>query len=177
MAPEHRAKLSASMTLEARAKLSAANTGRAHSAVTRERMSAAQRKWRQSRVPEERPRPERRHVEISDMFELHGYQRVAADHLRRNPRAALWLDMGLGKTATTLAALTPDHLPALVIAPKRVVTDVWPREAARWRPGVKYRARYSLSVLPRRAPPSSRKIWGHRSSSPFGLGVPVSCQQ
>lgn len=26
---------------------------------------------------------------------LHGYQRVAVEHLHRNPRAALFLDMGL----------------------------------------------------------------------------------
>lgn len=65
---------------------------------------------------------------------LHPYQQVAVDHLHRNPRAALFLDMGLGKTATVLRALTPDHLPVLVCAPKRVAEHVWPAEAALWRP-------------------------------------------
>lgn len=40
----------------------------------------------------------------------------------------------LGKTAVSLSALTPDHLPALVIAPKRVAENVWSTEAALWRP-------------------------------------------
>lgn len=67
-------------------------------------------------------------------MKLHDYQEVAADHLRRHHRAALFLEMGLGKTAATLSALTPDHLPALVVAPKRVAENVWPEERALWRP-------------------------------------------
>lgn len=65
---------------------------------------------------------------------LHDYQEIAVDHLLRNPRAALFLDMGLGKTAVTLRALTPRHLPALVTAPKRVTEEVWAEEAGKWRP-------------------------------------------
>lgn len=42
--------------------------------------------------------------------------------------------MGLGKTAILLSALEPRHLPALVIAPKRVAHSVWPQEARLWRP-------------------------------------------
>ena len=45
--------------------------------------------------------------------------------------------MGLGKTAITLSALTPEHLPALVIAPKRVAMNVWGEEARKWRPDLK----------------------------------------
>ena len=70
---------------------------------------------------------------------LHDYQQIAVDHLRRNPRAGLFLDMGLGKTAVSLSALTPDHLPALVIAPKRVAENVWEAEAALWRPDLRIR--------------------------------------
>jgi SNF2 family DNA or RNA helicase len=70
---------------------------------------------------------------------LHPYQNVAVDHLHRNDAAGLLLDMGLGKTAVTLSALTTDHLPALVIAPKRVVENVWPTEARIWRPDLKVR--------------------------------------
>lgn len=64
---------------------------------------------------------------------LHDYQRQAVAHLRENPRAGLMLEMGLGKSAITLQALTPDHLPVLVIAPKRVAENVWPVEAPKWR--------------------------------------------
>ncbi len=42
--------------------------------------------------------------------------------------------MGLGKTATTLSALESRHLPALVVAPKRVAEHVWPAERIKWRP-------------------------------------------
>lgn len=38
------------------------------------------------------------------------------------------------KTASTLSALTPEHLPALVVAPKRVAENTWPDEAELWRP-------------------------------------------
>ena len=67
-------------------------------------------------------------------MELRPYQRLAVDHLHRVGRGALFLDMGLGKTAAALTALTPDHLPALVTAPKRVAEHVWAEEARRWRP-------------------------------------------
>ena len=45
--------------------------------------------------------------------------------------------MGLGKTATTLSALTDDHLPVLVVAPKRVAENVWAAEAKLWRPDLR----------------------------------------
>ena len=53
-------------------------------------------------------------------------------HWKRN--AALLLDMGLGKTAICLSAMTPDHLPVLVTAPPRPVESVWPVETKKWRP-------------------------------------------
>ncbi len=71
---------------------------------------------------------------------LHDYQRVAVAHLQANPRAALFLEMGLGKTAATLRALTPAHLPAVVLAPPRVARLVWPQEAALWRPDLRVAA-------------------------------------
>jgi hypothetical protein len=66
--------------------------------------------------------------------ELHDYQVLARDYLRANDRAGLFLDMGLGKTAATLRALEPRHLPVLVSAPKRVAMEVWPAEVKIWRP-------------------------------------------
>lgn len=65
---------------------------------------------------------------------LHEYQKVAVGHLHENARAGLFLEMGLGKTFSVLAALEPEHLPVLVIAPKRVTEKVWPSEVAKWRP-------------------------------------------
>lgn len=67
---------------------------------------------------------------------LHDYQVRAVEHLHSTgePGAALFLDMGLGKTATVLQALTPDHLPAVVFAPTRVAKEVWEVERDIWRP-------------------------------------------
>lgn len=67
-------------------------------------------------------------------MKLHPYQEQARDFLRGRDRAGLFLDMGLGKTAITLAAIEPRHLPALVVAPKRVAEHVWPVERDLWRP-------------------------------------------
>lgn len=69
---------------------------------------------------------------------LHPYQRDAVAHLHAHPRAALFLVPGLGKTAISLSALTEAHLPALVIAPKRVIEETWPTEIGTWRPDLTY---------------------------------------
>lgn len=73
---------------------------------------------------------------MEDMFlKLRDYQLEAVEFLREGCGGkALFLDMGLGKTATCLSALQPRHLPALVIAPKRVAENVWETEAKLWRP-------------------------------------------
>lgn len=68
---------------------------------------------------------------------LHAYQVRAVRHLWAHPRACLFLEPGLGKTATTLQALTPDHGRVLVIAPKRVAEHVWPTEVKIWRPDLR----------------------------------------
>lgn len=65
---------------------------------------------------------------------LRPYQREAVGYIQSRRRAGLFLDMGLGKTAICLSALTPDDLPALVCAPKRVAEEVWPKEVPKWRP-------------------------------------------
>lgn len=74
---------------------------------------------------------------MTSELRLRDYQVVARDFLRSNDRAALFLKMGLGKTAATLAALQPRHLPALVVAPKRVCEHVWPEERDLWRPDLR----------------------------------------
>lgn len=69
--------------------------------------------------------------------QLHEYQRRTVAFGIDNPGAALWLDMGLGKTVSSLTAIR-DMLEgfeirrALVVAPLRVSEDVWQQEAARW---------------------------------------------
>lgn len=67
-------------------------------------------------------------------LKLHAYQELARDFLRDRGRAGLFLDMGLGKTAISLKAIEPRHLPALVVGPKRVAEHVWPAERELWRP-------------------------------------------
>lgn len=68
-------------------------------------------------------------------FSLRDYQIEAMQFLRAGGGGkALFLDMGLGKTATCLSALTEEHLPALIIAPKRVAEHVWKTERDIWRP-------------------------------------------
>ncbi len=71
-------------------------------------------------------------------FNLHEYQRKGIQFIKDRKRCALWLDMGLGKTATTLTALS-DLIDSfaiqrtLVVAPLRVANTVWKQEAANWK--------------------------------------------
>ena len=67
-------------------------------------------------------------------LKLRDYQEHAVQYLHSRRKAGLFLDMGLGKTAICLRALTPDRLPALVTAPRRVAQEVWPEEAQTWAP-------------------------------------------
>jgi SNF2 family DNA or RNA helicase len=74
---------------------------------------------------------------------LHDYQVRAIQHLHEerplDRGAALFMDMGLGKTAVNLQALTPERLPALVCAPLRVAEEVWEVEVEKWRPDLSVR--------------------------------------
>jgi len=72
---------------------------------------------------------------------LRDYQEQAADFLYQNDRAMILAPVGAGKTAITLTAmqdmLIDGHVRRwLVLAPKRVCTDVWPVEAPKWAAGV-----------------------------------------
>ena len=68
---------------------------------------------------------------------LHKYQITAVNHIENNPCAALFLDMGLGKTVSTLTAVS-DHIEkfevtkVLVVAPKRVAEMTWIDEVNNW---------------------------------------------
>ena len=71
-------------------------------------------------------------------FEPYDYQTYAANWIVNKPRCAIWLDMGLGKTASTLLALDIllyDRLEIskiLVIAPLLVAKNTWPEEIQKW---------------------------------------------
>ena len=71
-------------------------------------------------------------------YRPHNYQQYAADFILDHPVCCLMLDMGLGKTVITLTALWElaldrfDIGKILVIAPKRVATDTWPKELKKW---------------------------------------------
>ena len=65
-------------------------------------------------------------------YEPYEYQKYATRFIEEKPEAAVFLDMGLGKTSITLTAI--DHLMfdsfdvhrVLVIAPIRVAKFSWP---------------------------------------------------
>ncbi|HEM3635482.1 MULTISPECIES: SNF2-related protein [Streptococcus] len=69
---------------------------------------------------------------------LHNYQVVAKDFIIGHPYAAVILDMGMGKTATTLSAVNElmfdrfEVTRVLVIAPLRVANTVWSDEIEQW---------------------------------------------
>ena len=75
------------------------------------------------------------------MNSLRPYQDEAADFLYERNRAMILAPVGAGKTAITLTAMQ-DMLTNgvvkrfLVLAPKRVCTDVWPVEQPKWAPDV-----------------------------------------
>ena len=68
---------------------------------------------------------------------LHEYQLRAVEHIEENPYCGLFLDMGLGKSVSTLTAIL-DLLEGcviskvLVIAPKRVAQTTWKDEIGNW---------------------------------------------
>jgi len=72
-------------------------------------------------------------------LKLRDYQETAADFLFEHDRAMILAPVGAGKTAITLTAMQDmvkhGHIGRwLVLAPKRVCTDVWPVEALKWAP-------------------------------------------
>jgi len=73
------------------------------------------------------------------LLKLRDYQEQAADFLYGHDRAMILAPVGAGKTAITLTAmwemLRDGHVKRyLVLAPKRVCTDVWPVEQPKWAP-------------------------------------------
>lgn len=68
----------------------------------------------------------------------HAYQKRAADFVVEHEACGLFLEMGLGKTVTTLTAIDElmnnrfEITRVLVIAPLRVAATVWAEEAQKW---------------------------------------------
>lgn len=69
--------------------------------------------------------------------DMHAYQGEAFEFLRDNPFSHLFIDLGLGKTVTSLTLIayllrnfTPGKI--LVTGPLRVMTDTWPTEIRLW---------------------------------------------
>lgn len=70
--------------------------------------------------------------------DLHAYQDRAVAFIKEKERCALFLDMGLGKTTSSLTAASDliDECAVnkvLVIAPLRVANSVWAQEAQKWK--------------------------------------------
>lgn len=67
-------------------------------------------------------------------LKLHPYQELAKQFIIDHPYCGLFLDLGLGKTGTTLSALydinPPGHV--LVIAPKNIARSTWIDEIEKW---------------------------------------------
>ena len=76
--------------------------------------------------------------------DLHKYQLRMINWIKENKKCAIWAGVGLGKTATTLTAIS-DLLQenntyvhsslinkVLIIAPLRVAKYVWPVEITKW---------------------------------------------
>ena len=76
----------------------------------------------------------RKKLKLSD---FHTYQKAALSHLLNNPKCGLILDMGLGKTVTTLTGLkmlqlTGEIRRPLLVAPKLVTEQTWIAELKKW---------------------------------------------
>lgn len=71
-------------------------------------------------------------------YSPHEYQRFVIDYIKKNPVAAVFLDMGLGKTSITLTALNDllfdsfDVHRVLVVAPLRGARNTWSSEIKKW---------------------------------------------
>lgn len=78
---------------------------------------------------------------MAQALRLRDYQDQAADFLFERDRAMILAPVGAGKTAITLTAMADLTAQGfvqrwLVVAPKRVCTDVWPVELPKWAPAL-----------------------------------------
>lgn len=82
--------------------------------------------------------------------DLHPYQRdIAIPFLRDNPFSGLFIDMGMGKSVSSLTVIADllaefaGNDAVLVIGPKRVACETWPTEIGLW----KHTAHLSYSLI------------------------------
>lgn len=71
------------------------------------------------------------------IYRPYEYQQTAMQWILDNPRCGLFLDMGLGKTVSTLTAVQQliddcEITRTLVVAPKKVAETTWTTEAEKW---------------------------------------------
>ena len=76
--------------------------------------------------------------------ELHDYQRDASDFALMHPKCGLFLDLGLGKTLSTLYTLErvyqQDRGHILIIAPKAIAKATWAAEIEKWGITIPYKS-------------------------------------
>lgn len=82
------------------------------------------------------------------VFNPHPYQLHASQHVVENQYCGLFLEMGLGKTVSTLTAIVElikrgEVRKVLIVAPLRVAQSVWKQEAAKWQ----HTAHLTLSLV------------------------------
>lgn len=71
-------------------------------------------------------------------YKPHPYQTQTTNFIHNHPQTLILLDMGLGKTVSTLTAINQLMLDdftikkTLIIAPLRVATNTWPEELQKW---------------------------------------------
>ena len=71
------------------------------------------------------------------LYRPYDYQKTATRWILEHPRCGLFLDMGLGKTVSTLTAVQQliddcEVEKVLVVAPKKVAETTWTTEAEKW---------------------------------------------
>ena len=87
---------------------------------------------------------------------LREYQVKAVEFALKSKRCGLFIDMGLGKTLSSLAAINElletkqlnSRKPILIIAPKTVALDTWSREAEKW--GYDYDVIINIGLTPKK---------------------------
>lgn len=71
-------------------------------------------------------------------YKPHEYQKYAIEFIKKNPIAAILLDMGMGKTSIVLSALNElmydsfEVTKVMIIAPLRIARNTWSDEIKKW---------------------------------------------
>lgn len=80
------------------------------------------------------PKPQKPTEVATPTLTVHPYQRQAIEFIKARSGCGLFLDVGLGKTATVLQFLYEENPPCnvLIIAPKNIAVSTWPQEIEKW---------------------------------------------